>query len=91
MFAAHGIPLTRQRRTIWEYFATAGRASTIPEAAEALRAQGIGQATVYRAVGLFTELGLLLSVHVGVGQSLLYGATRRSHASAHLRSLPQDH
>lgn len=68
VFAARGIPLTRQRRAIWQYFASAGRASTVPEAAEALRTQGIGQATVYRAVGLLTELGLLLSVHVGEGR-----------------------
>lgn len=65
MFAARGITLTRQRRAIWEFFATAGRASTVAEAAEALRAQGIGQSTVYRAVGLLTDLGLLVRVQVG--------------------------
>jgi Fe2+ or Zn2+ uptake regulation protein len=64
MFAARGIPLTRQRRAIWEYFSTAGRASTVAEAADVLRSDGIGQATVYRTVGLLTELGLLLRVHV---------------------------
>ena len=64
MFAARGIPLTRQRRAVWEYFATAGRASTVAEASEALAGQGIGRATVYRAVALLSDLGLLLSVHV---------------------------
>jgi Fe2+ or Zn2+ uptake regulation protein len=65
MFAARGISLTRQRRAVWEYFASAGRASTVGEAAEALAADGIGQATVYRAVGLLSDLGLLLRLHVG--------------------------
>ena len=67
MFAARGIALTRQRRAIWQYFATAGRASTVAEAAAALRAEGIGQATVYRAVGMLSDLGLLVRVHVGGG------------------------
>jgi Fe2+ or Zn2+ uptake regulation protein len=64
MFAARGIPLTRQRRAVWEYFAKAGRASSVAEASETLAEQGIGRATVYRAVALLSDLGLLLSVHV---------------------------
>jgi len=79
VFAARGIPLTRQRRAIWEYFATVGRASTVAEAAEALQTQGIGQATVYRAVTLLVELGLLLSVHVS-GDTPCYTAPPVGHA-----------
>ncbi len=78
VFAARGIPLTRQRRAIWEYFATAGRASTVSEASEALQAQGIGQATVYRAVTLLAELGLLLRVHVS-GDAPCYAAPPVGH------------
>ena len=54
-----GIPLTRQRRLIWEHLSAADRAETIAEMAEALQVEGVGQATVYRAVTLLTELGLL--------------------------------
>jgi Fe2+ or Zn2+ uptake regulation protein len=78
MFAARSISLTRQRRAIWEYFATAGRASTVAEAAEALRTHGIGQSTVYRAVSLLTELGLLVRVHVG-GDAPCYAAPPVGH------------
>lgn len=78
MFAARRIRLTRQRRTIWEYFATAGRASSAAEAAEALRGEGIGQATVYRAVGLLAELGLLTRVHVS-GDAPRYAAPPVGH------------
>lgn len=65
MFASRGITLTRQRRAVWEYFAHAGRACTLGEAAAALASDGIGQATVYRAVGLLSDLGLLLRLHLG--------------------------
>lgn len=78
VFAARGIPLTRQRRAIWEYFATAGRASTVAEAANALRSAGIGQATVYRTVGLLSDLGLLLRVHVA-GDAPCYAAPPVGH------------
>ena len=78
VFAARGIPLTRQRRAIWKYFTTAGPASTVSEASEALQAQGIGQATVYRAVTLLAELGLLLRVGVG-GDAPCYAAPPVGH------------
>jgi Fe2+ or Zn2+ uptake regulation protein len=57
-----GIPLTRQRRLIWEHLSAADRAATIPELADGLRDEGVGQATVYRTVTLLTELGLLTRV-----------------------------
>jgi len=62
VFRAKGIPVTRQRRLVWEYFATGDRAATITEAADGLRDAGIGQATVYRTVQLLTDLGLLVRV-----------------------------
>jgi Fe2+ or Zn2+ uptake regulation protein len=61
-FARLGIPLTAQRRSVWEYFSTCGRAATIAEAAEALGPGGTGQATVYRAVALLSDMGLLVRV-----------------------------
>ena len=62
VFREKGIPFTRQRRLIWERFAGAERAATIGEVAEAVREHGIGQATVYRTVGLLGDLGLLQRV-----------------------------
>jgi Fe2+ or Zn2+ uptake regulation protein len=62
VFRQKGIPFTRQRRLIWEYFAGADRAATITEAADALRSDGVGQATVYRTVTLLGDLGLLARV-----------------------------
>lgn len=74
-----GVPLTRQRRRVWEYFSTCGYAATIAEAAAAVSADGVGQATVYRTVSLLDEMGLLVRVHtpdpeacytaIGVGHS----------------------
>ena len=62
VFRAKGIPMTRQRRQVWELFALGSRAATIAEATDALREAGIGQATVYRTVTLLTDLGLLVRV-----------------------------
>jgi Fur family ferric uptake transcriptional regulator len=67
VFHQKGIPLTRQRRLIWAFFAGADRAATISEAADALRGDGVGQATVYRTVTLLSELGLLARVQDGRG------------------------
>jgi len=62
VFRARGIPMTRQRRLVWEFFAFGDRAATIAEATDGLRDEGIGQATVYRTVTLLTDLGLLVRV-----------------------------
>jgi Fur family ferric uptake transcriptional regulator len=67
VFREKGIPFTRQRRLIWGYFAGADRAATIGEAADALRGDGVGQATVYRTVTLLGDLGLLARVQDGHG------------------------
>lgn len=62
LFHEKGIPFTRQRRLIWDYFARGDHAATIAEATDALRLQGVGQATVYRTVTLLSDLGLLARV-----------------------------
>jgi len=62
LFRQKGIPFTRQRHLIWAYFAGGERAATIAEAADALRGEGVGQATVYRTVTLLSDLGLLARV-----------------------------
>ena len=62
VFREKGIPFTRQRRLVWDFFAGADRAATITDAAEALRPSGVGQATVYRTVTLLNDLGLLARV-----------------------------
>ncbi len=68
VFRRQGIPCTRQRRQIWEFFAGADRAATITEAADALRSDAVGQATVYRTVQLLNDLGLLARVQDGRGE-----------------------
>ena len=68
VFREKGIPFTRQRRLVWDFFAGADRAATITEAAEALRPAGVGQATVYRTVTLLGDLGLLARVQDGRGE-----------------------
>ena len=68
VFHDKGIPFTRQRRLIWQYFAAADRAATIAEAADALRGDGVGQATVYRTVTLLSDLGLLARVQSRQGE-----------------------
>ena len=68
VFHDKGIPFTRQRRLIWQFFTRADRAATIAEAADALRGDGVGQATVYRAVTLLSDLGLLARVQSRQGE-----------------------
>ena len=68
VFRRKGIPFTRQRRQIWDFFAGADRAVTITEAADALHGDGVGQATVYRTVQLLSDLGLLARVQDGRGE-----------------------
>ena len=89
VFRAKGIPMTRQRRQVWEFFALGSRAATVAEATEGLRDAGIGQATVYRTVTLLTDLGLLVRVQdrhgeigftappIGHSHPLVCGSCRR--------------
>lgn len=68
VFHDKGIPFTRQRRLVWSFFTGADRAATIAEAADALRGDGVGQATVYRTVTLLSDLGLLARVQSRQGE-----------------------
>jgi len=89
VFRAKGIPMTRQRRQVWEFFAAGSYAATVAEATEGLRGAGIGQATVYRTVTLLTDLGLLVRVQdrhgeigftappIGHSHPLVCGSCRR--------------
>jgi Fe2+ or Zn2+ uptake regulation protein len=89
VFRDKGIPFTRQRWLVWRFFAAVDRAATIAEAAEALRGDGVGQATVYRTVTLLTDLGLLARVQdrrgeigyaapcIGHSHPLICGVCRR--------------
>ena len=89
VFREKGIPFTRQRRLIWEFFAGADRAATITETADALHGDGVGQATVYRTVQLLSDLGLLAHVQdrrgdicylappIGHSHPLICGVCRR--------------
>jgi Fur family transcriptional regulator, ferric uptake regulator len=79
VFRDKGIPLTRQRRLVWQHLASADRAATITELAEVLHDEGVGQATVYRTVTLLTELGLLCRVQDRSGE-IGYTATPIGHS-----------
>jgi len=68
IFREKGIPFTQQRRLIWDFFAGADRAATIGEAADALKGERVGQATVYRTVTLLSDLGLLVRVQDSRGE-----------------------
>jgi Fur family ferric uptake transcriptional regulator len=89
VFREKGIPFTRQRRLVWEFFAGADRAATITEATDALNGESVGQATVYRTVQLLGDLGLLAHVQdrrgdicfiappIGHSHPLICGVCRR--------------
>jgi Fe2+ or Zn2+ uptake regulation protein len=78
VLSARGIPYTRQRRAVWRYFTESEHAHTITETAEVLAPGGVGQATVYRTVALFSELGLLHRVQTLAGD-VCYTAIRPGH------------
>jgi Fe2+ or Zn2+ uptake regulation protein len=69
VLAATGIPLTRQRRLVWEYYLRVGKAATIAEATADLQPAGVSQATVYRTIAMFAELGLLHRVRSRSGEA----------------------
>lgn len=68
-FARLGITLTQQRRHVWEYFSTCGRAATIGEATAALSPAGVAHATVYRTVALLSDMGLLVRVQTTASEA----------------------
>jgi len=79
IFRARGLPCTPQRRAVWRFFREHPQGHAIGEAVEVLHGEGIGQATVYRTVFLFLDLGLLSRVQDGAGKTY-FVATRPGHA-----------
>lgn len=79
VFRARGVPCTPQRRAVWRFFSEHPQGHTIGEAVEALHGAGIGQATVYRTVFLFLDLGLLSRVQDPAGKTY-FVAIRPGHA-----------
>lgn len=69
LFQEHGIHCTEQRKQVWQFFSTHPHGLTISEAVEKLKTCGIGQATVYRTVELFVELGLLTRTQDHMGKT----------------------
>jgi Fe2+ or Zn2+ uptake regulation protein len=75
-----GIRLTSQRRTILKWASQMADGFTIPQAVQALSTRGIGQATVYRTLGMLGELGLLREiVRAGTRQKRLRITSPRHH------------
>lgn len=58
-----GLRLTPQKQAVWRLFATSVRSLSVSEACQALRQEGIGQATVYRVINSLHELGFLHLIH----------------------------
>jgi Fe2+ or Zn2+ uptake regulation protein len=80
-FHGHGIHCTAPRRIVWEFFAHHPQGYTITEAVSALKERGIGQATVYRTVELFVQLGLLSDMRDARGK-MRYLAVCPGHSHA---------
>lgn len=79
LFRARGVQCTAQRKRVWRFFADHPQGHTVADAVEALRQAGIGQATVYRAVFLLLDLGLLCRVQDPVGKTCFI-AVRSGHS-----------
>ena len=67
-FHDFGHRFTNQRKSIWHLFNRVPRGLTIPEAADTLKKEGIGHATVYRTVKTLQQLGRLHRVHEQTGE-----------------------
>ncbi len=81
LFRQHGVHYTRPRKIAWQFFAGHPQGHSINDAVLALKQQGIGQATVYRTIELFLQLGLLNSVHDATG-NIFYIAVCPGHSHA---------
>ncbi|MCU0573046.1 MAG: transcriptional repressor [Syntrophobacteraceae bacterium] len=68
VFHSIGKRFTNQRQRIWEVFKEKSSGLTVAQAADLLRADGIGHTTVYRVVKEFVELGFLKWVHGADGE-----------------------
>lgn len=71
----HGVRWTAPRRAVWALFHTSPRGLSIAEAVDALAADGIGLATVYRTVELFERIRLLRRIHSNRGDHLYVAAS----------------
>ncbi|MEI6521710.1 MAG: Fur family transcriptional regulator [bacterium] len=81
LFRQHGVHYTKPRRITWEFFSGHPQGHSIGDAVSALKPQGIGQATVYRTIELFLQLGLLSCVHGAAGDNF-YIAVCPGHSHA---------
>ena len=81
LFRQHGVHYTKPRRLAWQFFSGHPQGHSISEAVIALKPNGIGQATVYRTIELFLQLGMLTSVHDAAGD-IFYIAVCPGHSHA---------
>jgi Fe2+ or Zn2+ uptake regulation protein len=80
-FRAAGERCTPQRLAVYKFFSQHRRSYSIADAVDALAAEAIGQATVYRTVPLLQDLGLLSRIHAPSGEHR-WVATRPGHFHA---------
>ncbi|OPZ26422.1 MAG: Zinc-specific metallo-regulatory protein [Lentisphaerae bacterium ADurb.BinA184] len=66
--AGHGLRTTAPRRALFALLAGHPQGITVAEAIVAMRDAGIGQATVYRTLGLFETIGIIYCVHGADGR-----------------------
>lgn len=74
-FRSIGKRFTSQRGKIWAVFRAKPSGLSVVQAADLLRAEGIGQTTVYRVVKELVELGFLKWVHGAEGEHQYVAAT----------------
>jgi len=60
-----GLRVTDERRAVYRVLREAGRPLRRAELVEALRDDGIGAATAYRAIGTFVEAGVVQPINLG--------------------------
>ncbi len=67
VLAGFGERSTPQRLAVWRFFTQSACARTMEDVVDALRGQGLGQATIYRVVHLFCRLDLLAGIRDEAG------------------------
>ncbi len=84
-----GHRVTRPRRAVWDALARADHHPTVEELAAAVTADGVDvdPASVYRALGLFEELGLARVSRLGDGDA---GRWEVAHPDEHFHLVCQD-
>lgn len=85
----HGHRVTRPRHAVWEALVRAEQHVTVEELAAAVTAGGIDidPASVYRALGLFEELGIARVSRLGNGDA---GRWEPAHPDEHFHLVCQD-